>query len=91
MAVLVRVPGPLRKLTGGQGKAEVAAGTVQQILCSLCHQFEGLQGRLFDESGALRSTVRVFVGEQDIRGLSDLETTVADGATVSIVLPVAGA
>jgi molybdopterin converting factor small subunit len=81
----------MRKFTGGQGKLQTEAGALRDILETLGAQHEGLRGRLFDASGELRPDARIFVGEDDIRALQDLDTPVADGGVVAIVPPVAGA
>jgi len=49
-----------------------------------------VQGRLFDDAGALRVFVNVFVDEEDIRFHQGLATPVADGQTVSILPAVSG-
>ncbi|MHB8995480.1 MAG: MoaD/ThiS family protein [Armatimonadota bacterium] len=90
MHVTVRIPSPLRKLTGGESKIKAEAGPISAILGQLIAQHPDLQPRLFDEE-ALRPEVRVFVGETDIRNLQGLETEVADGQTVALLLPIAGA
>jgi molybdopterin converting factor small subunit len=90
MPVTVRIPSPLRKLTGGQSKIEAAAGTISAILSQLVALHPDLQPRLFAEE-ALRPEVRVFVGETDIRNLQGLDTEVTDGQTVALLLPIAGA
>jgi molybdopterin converting factor small subunit len=60
-------------------------------LAALGVTHEGLQARLSEADAQLKSVLRVFVGEADIRTLDGLETPVADGEVLSIVLPVAGA
>ena len=91
MSVTVRIPTPLRKFTSGQGKLVAETGTVGAILAALGTEHEGLQGRLFEADGGLRTDARIFVGEDDIRALAGLETVVPDGQTLAIVPPVAGA
>ena len=86
----IRVPTQLRSLTGGAGSVEVEGSTVAEALKALDAAHPGFGDRLFDESGALRRFVNVFVAEEDIRFLDGLETAVADGTVVSIVPAVAG-
>jgi molybdopterin converting factor small subunit len=50
----------------------------------------GFGERLFDESGALRKFVNVFVSDDDVRYLQGLETPVPATETVSIIPAVAG-
>jgi len=63
---------------------------VADVLKALDTAHPGFAERLYDESGALRRFVNIFVAEEDIRFLDGLDTPVADGQTVSIVPAVAG-
>jgi len=90
MATTVRIPTALRTLTGGAGEVSVEGSTVGEILKSLDANHPGIGERLFDDSGALRRFVNVFVAEEDIRFLDGLSTPVADGQTLSIIPAVAG-
>jgi sulfur-carrier protein len=90
MSVKVRVPTQLRSLAGGSGEVAVEGATVGEALKALDVSYPGFAERLFDESGELRRFVNVFMGEEDIRFLDNLATTVPDGSTISIVPAVAG-
>ena len=90
MAVTVRIPTQLRSLSGGASEVTVEAATVAEALKALDSAHPGFGERLFDESGALRRFVNVFLAEEDIRFLDGVETPVADGQTLSIVPAVAG-
>ncbi|MCZ7535318.1 MAG: MoaD/ThiS family protein [Acidimicrobiia bacterium] len=90
MPVTVRIPTQLRNLTGGASEVSLAGATVAELLRALEVAHPGFAERLFDETGELRRFVNVFVAEDDIRFLAGVETTVADGQTISIVPAVAG-
>lgn len=90
MATTVRIPTSLRTLTGGAGEVAVEGSTVGEVLKSLDAEYKGIGERLFDEAGALRRFVNVFVAEEDIRFLDNLSTPVAEGQVVSIIPAVAG-
>ena len=90
MSVSVRIPTQLRPLTGGQGEVSVEGATVGDALKALDVAHPGFAERLFDENGALRRFVNVFLADEDIRFLQGLDTPVADGQTVSVVPAVAG-
>jgi len=90
VSVTVRVPTQLRPLTGGQGEIEVEGATVGEALKALDAAHPGLAERLFDDGGALRRFVNVFLADEDVRFLDGLETPVSAGQTVSIVPAVAG-
>jgi molybdopterin converting factor small subunit len=90
MAVSVRIPTQLRNLSAGAGEVTLEGATVAEVLEALDAEHPGFAERLYDESGALRRFVNVFLAEEDIRFLDGLESPVADGQTLSIVPAVAG-
>jgi molybdopterin synthase sulfur carrier subunit len=90
MAVTLRIPTQLRNLSAGAAEVEVEGATVADLLKQLEAQHPGFGERLFEESGALRRFVNVFVADEDIRFLQNLDTPVTDGTVVSIVPAVAG-
>ena len=90
MAITVRIPTPLQKLTGNQAEVAVEGSTVDDIISSLDRQYPGLKGRLCDEQGKLRRFVNVYVNEEDIRFLKQEGTPVKDGDEVSIIPAIAG-
>jgi molybdopterin converting factor small subunit len=45
---------------------------------------------MFDDNGALRRSINLFVSDEDVRFLDGLDTVLADGQTLSIVPAVAG-
>jgi sulfur-carrier protein len=90
MAIRVQIPGPLRPLTGGAAEVEVEATDVGGLIEALEARHRGIRERLLDASGELRSYVRVFVDDQDVRTLRGKDTLLAPGATVAIVPAIAG-
>lgn len=90
MSVTVRIPTTMRPLSGGSSTVKVDGTTLSEVLTDLNAQFPGFDDRLFDETGALRKFVNVFVADDDVRYLDGLDTVVPDGETVSIIPAVAG-
>ena len=90
MAVTVRIPTTMRPLSGGSSTVEVEGSTLGEVLKALDSAHPGFAERLFDESGALRRFVNVFVADDDVRYLDGLNTPVPAGTTVSIIPAVAG-
>ena len=90
MAVTVRVPTTLRTLTGGQSEVSVDGSTVGEVLKALDAAHPGFSERLLDDQGGLRRFVNVFVADDDVRFLQQLDTPVPDGETVAIIPAVAG-
>lgn len=90
MAVKVRVPTPLRKLTEGKGEVEGAGRTIEELLENLEGKYPGIKERLCDESGNLRRFVNIYVNEEDIRFMQGKETVLSEGDEVSIIPAIAG-
>jgi molybdopterin synthase sulfur carrier subunit len=90
MAVDVRIPTPLRRVTNGQEKASVEGDTLSKVINSLETQFPGIKERLCDEAGDLRHFVKVYINGEDVRFLDGMETSIATGDEISIVPAVAG-
>jgi molybdopterin converting factor small subunit len=90
MAITVRIPTQLRSLSDGAAEVSLDGATVAELLKALDAEHPGFGERLFDETGALRRFVNVFVAEEDIRFLDGIATAVAPGQVVSIVPAVAG-
>ena len=90
MSVSVKIPTPLRRVTGGVSDVSADGATVRELIEDLERQFPGMRERLCDETGALRRFVNVFVGDEDIRFLEGIETAIEEGAQVSIIPAVAG-
>lgn len=89
MAIRVRIPTPLQKLTGGRDVVEGRAGTVIDLIAELDTQFPGIGERLA-EAGKVRRFVNIYVNEEDIRFLQAEATAIKDGDEVSIVPAIAG-
>jgi sulfur-carrier protein len=90
MSVRVRIPSPLRNFTNGADVVEVDGGTITAVLESLKTKAPGIETRLFKGPGQLNRFVNVYVNDEDIRHLQNLDTPVNDGGEVSIVPAIAG-
>jgi molybdopterin synthase sulfur carrier subunit len=90
MAVTATIPTALRQYTDGNASISLASGSVGQILAALSEQYPQLGRHLYNDQGALRSFVNIYVGDEDIRHLQGIETPVPDGETVSIIPAIAG-
>jgi sulfur-carrier protein len=90
VAITVRIPTQLRNLSDNAAEVSVEASTVAEALKALEAQYPGFGERLFDDSGALRRFVNVFLADEDIRFLQGVDSPVTDGQTISIVPAVAG-
>ena len=90
MAIEVRIPTILRTYTGGDSEVSAEGGTLSEVLDDLDSRHAGIKGRIVDETGALRRFVNVYVGNDDVRFLDNLDTATPDGTQVSVIPAVAG-
>ena len=90
MSVTVRIPTPLRKLTGGADEVSVDGATVGDVIENLEAAHAGLKERLCDDAGEIRRFVNVYVNDEDVRFLEGRATELKDGDEVSIVPAIAG-
>jgi molybdopterin converting factor small subunit len=63
---------------------------VGDVFAEVVAAHPGLKGQLVDDGGALHKFVNVYVNDDDIRYLDQLDTKVADGDVISILPAVAG-
>lgn len=85
----VRIPTPLRTLTGGADEVSAEGATVRALIDDLDAKYPGLRDRLLDERG-VRRFVNIYLGEEDIRFLDGLDTSVKGGDQISVVPAIAG-
>jgi molybdopterin synthase sulfur carrier subunit len=90
MSIRVQIPAPLRSLTGGADEVSVEAADLAGLIEALEGRHKGLKDRLCDASGNLRSYVRVFVNDEDVRFLQEKATVLKAGDVVAIVPAIAG-
>ncbi len=90
MSIKVQIPSPLRSLTGGAQEVQVDAADVSALIEGLESRHHGLKEKLVDPDGNLRSYVRIFVNDEDVRFLEDKKTALKPGDTVAIVPAIAG-
>lgn len=90
MAIKVRIPTPLMKLTDNQSEVSAEGETISDIINNLENQFNGIKDRICEESGAPRRFINIYVNEEDIRFLEGEKTAVKDGDEISIIPAIAG-
>ncbi len=88
--ITVRIPTPLRPLTGGKGEVEGTGSNVGELIEQLNGAHPGLKDRICDEQGDVRRFINIYVNEEDIRFLTGKATPLKDGDEVSIVPAIAG-
>ena len=83
--VVVVLPALLATEAGGESRFEVEAATVEEALRTL-----PVANRVFDEQGALRSLVNVYVDGVDVRERGGLTGEPAGAEEIRLVGAIAG-
>ena len=89
METTIRIPTPLRTLTGGNDEVKADGATVAEVIEDLEKKFPGMRERLLDAKG-VRRFINIYVGEEDIRFLDGLKTALKSGDQITIVPAIAG-
>ena len=90
MSVKVRIPLPLRSLTGNLSEVAATGNSMREIIHDLEATYPGVKGRILREDDELGRFVSIFVNGQDIRLLDEQDTTVKDGDVITILPLTAG-
>ena len=86
----VRIPPVLRAQAGNNKRLEAEGATVGAVLESVLVQYPDLREQLLTPEGGLNRFVNVYLNDQDVRYLQELETPVGDRDTVVILPAMAG-
>ncbi len=86
----VIIPTPLRKFTNNEGSINTSGSTIKEAIQELTETFPDLKKHVYDESGNIRSFVRIYVGDDDIKALQNESTPLKEDSVVSIIPAIAG-
>ena len=87
----VKIPAQLRNLTAGQAELHLdSANSVREMLDRLRESYPELSERLVDDGGQIRRFINIYVGDEDVRFLDGVDTSLDDKAQVAILPAVAG-
>ncbi|VTS08890.1 ubiquitin-like small modifier protein 1 [Tuwongella immobilis] len=89
MPIKIEIPTPMREITAGASHVTVTGSTVKEALADLVRQYPAIEVKLFND-GKLRQYINIFLNDEDIRYLDDLDTQVKDGELVALIPAVSG-
>ncbi len=90
MSVTVRIPTPIRPYTEQKPEVLLEGETVGEILEGFKTRFPDAGTRFFSSGAKASRFINLYLNDEDIRFLQDLETPVKDQDTLSIILAIAG-
>ncbi len=86
----VQIPSLLRKAVGGEKQIHIQGETVSKVLDNLTKQYPALKERILTTEGQIQPFVVLYVNNEDIRFLQEMNTPLKDEDVVSILPAVAG-
>ena len=89
MPVEVRVTSVLQRVVGAKS-VQTEGSTVGEVLEKLNADYPGFREQITMEDGSLHRFVNVYINDEDIRFMQQLETPVGPGDVVSILPALAG-
>ncbi len=88
--ILVYLPSLLEQAAGGAREIEISASTLRGAIDVLLDTRPELAVHLFDETGALREHVNLFLNDQNLRWLDDWSVPLGEGDTLTVLQAVSG-
>jgi len=87
----VTIPAALRPQVEGKESVQGDGGTIGTVLDDLKAQYPAFGDKLFPGGdGAMNRSINVYINEEDIRFLENLETPVTPADQIDIILAIAG-
>ena len=90
MTATIEIPSALQKFVDNKLKIEVPGDNVREAINNLIKAHGGLKEHLFDEQGRIRSFVNIYLNDEDVRFLNQLDTALKEGDVLSILPALAG-
>jgi MoaD family protein len=87
--VEVRVTSVLQRVIGAKS-VEAEGETIAEVLERINAQYPGFREQITMEDGSLHRFVNIYVNDEDIRFMQQLQTPVTPGDVVSILPALAG-
>ena len=88
MSITVRIPSMLRQYTEMKSEVELEGKTVREVIESFKLRFPDAGSRFFSEKTA--RYMNLYLNDQDVRSLGNLDTPVKENDVVSIIFAIAG-
>ena len=89
MSVEVKVTATLQKMVGGQRVIEGEGATVGEVIDDLERKHPGIKEMVMVD-GQIHRFVNIYLNDEDVRFLSQLDTPLKEGDVLSILPALAG-
>lgn len=86
----VEIPTALRPQVNDQESVSVSGGTVGELLGKLRDEYPDFGAKLYKSDNELNRFINIYLNDEDIRFLENLDTPVKEGDHLAIVPAIAG-
>lgn len=90
MTVEVRLPNILRPMAGGEASVKADGANLREVFEDLVRQYPGLRPSLLTTSGDMHRHLNVFLNDDDVRYLGQMDAKVGASDVVTLMPAVAG-
>ena len=88
--ITVLIPTAMRPQVADNESIVVSGDTVKDVLATITGQYPELGKRLFKSENEVNRFVNLFLNDEDVRFLDNLDSALKDGDELSIVPAIAG-
>ena len=89
--VKVLIPAVMSSSTNGERELEIEGNTVIEVIDALAEKYgEGFKNIVIDNIGKLKPIINVYVNDENIKFLEDLQTTLKDKDEILFLPAVSG-
>jgi len=89
MAIDVRVTANMQKHLGGERSVPAQGGNIRELLADIDARFPGFRDMVMTD-GEIHRFVNIYLNDEDIRFLGQLDTPLRDGDVLSVLPALAG-
>jgi len=86
----INIPTPLRKFTGQKRNFETDKNTLPDALEHLVSEYPDIRKNLFDDTGRLRSYIKIYIGNDEVTPDGNGAVKVDNDTEISIIPAIAG-
>ena len=88
--VKVLIPQPFSKITGGNSEVYVVCEDIRQAINILESNYPGIKEKIIDDNKKLKRYVNIYINDENVRFLNNLDSKIKDGDEVFILPAIAG-
>jgi molybdopterin synthase sulfur carrier subunit len=90
LTINVRMAAVIQKITNNQKEFVSEGSNIKDLIQNIEKEFPGFKNHILTDSNEVHQFLNIYVNDEDIRFLSNLETAIKDGDIISFLPALAG-